>query len=87
MRQRRTSAGDAAGDGQVRMLQMAENFRMGVQNDLLTSQSESILPGEMLVMFTDGLSDLTDTAGIAWHRGVQRSDQGAVSNPPQGIGD
>jgi serine phosphatase RsbU (regulator of sigma subunit) len=50
-------------DGQVRMLQMAENFPMGVQNDLLTSQSEAILPGEMLVMFTDGLSDLTDAAG------------------------
>ncbi len=50
-------------DGQVRMLQMAENFPMGVQNDLLTSQSEQILPGEMLVMFTDGLSDLTDAAG------------------------
>jgi len=50
-------------DGEVRTLQMAENFPMGVQNDQLTSQTESIHPGEMLVMFTDGLSDLTDSTG------------------------
>ena len=50
-------------DGQVRMLQCAENFPMGVQNDLLTCQNESIQSGEMLVMFTDGLSDLTDANG------------------------
>jgi phosphoserine phosphatase RsbU/P len=50
-------------DGEVRMLQCAENFPMGVQNDLLTCQNESIQPGEMLVMFTDGLIDLADANG------------------------
>src|SRR6267142_6413211 len=50
-------------DGEVRMLQCAENFPMGVQNDVLACQIESIQPGEMLVMFTDGLSDLTDAEG------------------------
>jgi serine phosphatase RsbU (regulator of sigma subunit) len=50
-------------DGEIRMLQFAENFPMGVQNDQLTCQIDSIQPGEMLVMFTDGLSDLTDANG------------------------
>ncbi|HEV8291819.1 MAG TPA: PP2C family protein-serine/threonine phosphatase, partial [Tepidisphaeraceae bacterium] len=50
-------------DGEVRTLQCAENFPMGIQNDLMTCQNESMEPGEMLVMFTDGLSDLTDSAG------------------------
>jgi serine phosphatase RsbU (regulator of sigma subunit) len=50
-------------NGEVRTLQCAENFPMGIQNDLMTCQNESIQPGEMLVMFTDGLSDLTDSAG------------------------
>ncbi len=50
-------------DGEIRMLQFAENFPMGVQNDQLACQNDSMQPGEMLVMFTDGLSDLTDANG------------------------
>lgn len=50
-------------DGQVRTLQCAENFPMGVQNDVLACQNESIQSGEMLVMFSDGVSDLTDADG------------------------
>jgi serine phosphatase RsbU (regulator of sigma subunit) len=50
-------------DGQVRTLQCAENFPMGVQHDVLACQNESIQPGEMLVMFSDGVSDLTDADG------------------------
>jgi sigma-B regulation protein RsbU (phosphoserine phosphatase) len=50
-------------DGEVRALQTAENFPMGVQHDVLTCQVESMQGGEMLVMFTDGLSDLTDADG------------------------
>ena len=45
------------------MLQFAENFPMGVQNDVLSVQNDSMKNGEMLVMFTDGLSDLTDADG------------------------
>jgi serine phosphatase RsbU (regulator of sigma subunit) len=51
-------------DGEVRLLQAAENFPMGVQNDALVCQTESVQPGEMLVMFSDGLSDLTDSGGL-----------------------
>src|SRR6185436_11733595 len=50
-------------NGEVRTLQCAENFPMGVQNDVLACQNESIQPGEMLVMFSDGVSDLTDATG------------------------
>ena len=47
----------------MRTLQCAENFPMGVQNDVLACQNESIQSSEVLVMFTDGLSDLTDSDG------------------------
>jgi serine phosphatase RsbU (regulator of sigma subunit) len=50
-------------DGEVRLLQCAENFPMGIQTDALISQTESMHPGELLLMFTDGLSDLTDSSG------------------------
>ncbi len=50
-------------DGEVRLLQCAANFPMGVDAEALVCQNESMQPGEMLVMFSDGLSDLTDSGG------------------------
>jgi sigma-B regulation protein RsbU (phosphoserine phosphatase) len=50
-------------NGEVRTLQCAENYPMGVQDEPLVCQNESVASGEMLVMFSDGLSDLADSAG------------------------
>src|SRR5437667_7576949 len=50
-------------DGEVRILQVAENPPLGVDMGPLVCQSESMANNELLVMFTDGLSDLTDSMG------------------------
>ena len=50
-------------DGQVRLLQCAENPPLGVDMGPLVCQSESMAENELLVMYTDGLSDLSDSMG------------------------
>ena len=50
-------------DGKVRQLQHAANLPLGVNNQPISSQQTVIQPGDLLAMFTDGLTELKDTNG------------------------
>ncbi len=48
--------------GQVRQLPCAENFPLGVAAEPIVCRDEQLAAGEMLVMFTDGVSELSNPA-------------------------
>ncbi len=50
-------------DGKVRQLQHAANFPLGVDHQAMSSQQTVIQPGDLLAMFTDGLTELRDSDG------------------------
>jgi hypothetical protein len=50
-------------DGRVAELQAAENPALGIAPVTMVSQRTRLDPGDLLVMYTDGLSELTNPAG------------------------
>lgn len=50
-------------DGTVRELPCAVNFPLGVMVEPIECRNEKLASGELLVMFTDGISELADPAG------------------------
>jgi hypothetical protein len=50
-------------DGHVAELQAAENPALGIAPVTMISQRTRLQPGDLLVMYTDGLSELTNPAG------------------------
>jgi serine phosphatase RsbU (regulator of sigma subunit) len=50
-------------DGEVAELQAAENPALGIAPVTMISQRTRLDPGDLLVMYTDGLSELTNPAG------------------------
>lgn len=51
-----------APDGQIRYLPCAENFPLGISCEPIVCREERLSAGEMLVMFTDGVSELSNPA-------------------------
>ncbi len=50
-------------DGRLAELQAAENPALGIALATMSSQRTRLEPGELLAMYTDGLSELTNAAG------------------------
>jgi phosphoserine phosphatase RsbU/P len=49
--------------GKMRALQTGANLPLGVGDEALESNRDVIAPGELLVLYTDGLADLADECG------------------------
>ena len=56
--------------GNQRSLQCAANLPLGVGEEVLECERQKIAPGEVLVLYTDGVTDLADTRGERF--GTQR---------------
>jgi serine phosphatase RsbU (regulator of sigma subunit) len=50
-------------DGSVRELPSADNFPLGIMVEPIECRDESLARGELLLMFTDGISELSDATG------------------------
>lgn len=50
-------------EGELRELPCAENFPLGVMVEPIECRDEALAPGELLVMFSDGISELCNPAG------------------------
>jgi len=50
-------------DGEIKLLQHAANMPLGIERQAMISQQTVIQQGDLLAMFTDGLTELRDTQG------------------------